>query len=439
MSGEIQPSAGVTEAGEMATNLPAVGLVATESNAEWIAAEVLRVHARGHRAIVTAERDADLRGLTFARLLDAEVVDPPADCAAAESARERLRAFARQSGYPGLVYHDGRADPVDLPASCAALESADEFAVDARLASPVEPEPTVLVGIPAYNEASTIGAVVEAAAEHADAVLVVDDGSDDDTVAVAEAAGATVYEHERNVGYGGALKSLFEQARRCGADHLAIVDGDGQHDPGDIPALVDRQRETDADLVIGCRFGETTETEMPRYRRLGLSCVNLLTNVSLGAIRPSTWIRDTQSGFRVYSRAAIESLAAADSLGENMDASTNILYHVRSNGYRIEEVPTTIDYDVEEHSSQSPIEHGLTLVGNIVRTVEREHPILTLGVPGLLCVLVGAVFGYLTVFNYVQSGSFPLGHSIVTVAFLLVGVFSAFTAIILHSLQLFRE
>jgi len=439
MSDKIKQSPTNDGIREVSKNLPAVGLVATESNAEWIAAEILRIHSRAHQAIVTAAVDTNLQALTFARWLDAEVIVPSGNLAETETPRERLRLFAKQAGYPGLVYHGEEKGSVNLPASREALKNTENFTIDARLEPVTDTEPTVMVGIPAYNEAATIGTVVESAREYADTVLVVDDGSTDDTVEVAEAAGATVYEHDRNVGYGGALNSIFDQADRGNADYLVVLDADGQHDPSDIPELIERQRESKAEIVIGNRFDEAAETEMPLYRRFGLFTVNFMTNLSVGILNPSKRLSDTQSGFRVYSQKAISSLAADNSIGDRMDASTNILYHAYSNDYQIAEAPTTIDYDVEASNNLGPVEHGLMLVGNIVRTVERDHPIMLLCVPGVTCVVIGIIFIHFTMFNYIQSGSFLLGYALASATFTIIGILSSFTGIILHSLELYRQ
>ncbi|MEG3054744.1 MAG: glycosyltransferase family 2 protein [Methanoculleus sp.] len=95
-----------------------------------------------------------------------------------------------------------------------------------------------LVAMPAYNEEAYIAKTVLGARRHADAVLVVDDGSTDDTVAIAEALGAIVVRHTTNKGYGGALQTIFSTARGMGVEELVIIDADGQHDPGDIPRLL---------------------------------------------------------------------------------------------------------------------------------------------------------------------------------------------------------
>jgi len=439
MSQGTQQTPSKEQLADTSTNNPAVGLVATADNADWIAGEILHVHQNGYQTVVTSTTDADLKAIQYARILDAEVIEPPRSWTDAKKPKQRLREYTKEAGYPGLIYHPQGPERIDIETSYGSLKTSDRFAVHAKLQPTVDQEPSVLVGIPAYDEADTIGSVVESASQHADTVLVVDDGSSDATVEVAEEAGATVVEHQTNSGYGAALNSIFKQANRAETDHLVILDADGQHDASDIPKLIRRQRETDADIVIGCRFGENTETEMPVYRRFGLGVVNVLTNLSLGIVRPRKRVRDTQSGFRAYSNSAIRSLDEDSALGVQMDASTNILYHAHARDYEIEEVPTTIDYDIEDHSTQSPIQHGMTLVWNILRTVERERPITMVGVPGLLCTLIGTGFGYRTVLAYVQTGAFPIGLAMAATSFSMIGVFATFTAIILHSLEVYRD
>jgi glycosyltransferase involved in cell wall biosynthesis len=109
----------------------------------------------------------------------------------------------------------------------------------------------ILAAIPCYNE---VGSVVLKASRHVDEVLVVDDGSIDDTVEVAEAAGATVVSHGMNKGYGAAIRSCFDYAKQQNADIMVILDGDGQHDPSKIPDFVFEALTTNgADIVSNFR------------------------------------------------------------------------------------------------------------------------------------------------------------------------------------------
>lgn len=124
---------------------------------------------------------------------------------------------------------------------------------------------------------------------------------------------------------------------------------------------------------------------------------------------------------------------ANESIGDHMGASTDILHH--AHGYEIAEVGTTVRYDVENASSRNPVQHGLTLVGNILRTVEHERPVLILGVPGFVLAFMVIAFGYMTFSTFLNTGTFPVGMAVTSVFFTLTGVFSGFTAIILHALK----
>jgi len=152
-------------------------------------------------------------------------------------------------------------------------------------------------------------------------------------------------------------------------------------------------------------------------------------------VRSRSRVRDTQSGFRCYSREAIETLAANDSIGDHMGASTDILHHAHTRSYDIEEIGTTVDYDVKNASSRNPVQHGLTLVGNILRTIEHERPVLILGVPGFVLAFLGVTFGYMTFSNFLNTNVFPIGLAVTSIFFTLIGVFAGFIAIILHALK----
>lgn len=224
----------------------------------------------------------------------------------------------------------------------------------------------LMVGIPAYNEERSIASIVTAAAAYADTVLVIDDGSQDETSQRARRAGATVVTHERNRGYGGALRTLFDTAHAADVDHLVILDGDGQHDASDIPKLVETQRATGAEIVIGSRFVDGADSKLPLYRRFGLTVVNTLTNLIMRLQYSRIGVSDTQSGFRAYDREAIKTIAETDDLGYGMEASLDLLFHAAQREYEIEEVPSTINYDIEDGSTHNPITHGLSLVWRIV-------------------------------------------------------------------------
>ncbi len=226
-------------------------------------------------------------------------------------------------------------------------------------------QPGVLVGIPAYNEANTIESVVADALAYADEVVVVDDGSSDETAQLAKAAGATVIVHPENRGYGATIQTLFTRAHETGASYLVTLDGDAQHDVSDISTLVEACDDSDASVVIASRFLGGSRSSIPLYRQFGLAVVNGLSNLAIRLRGGSTTISDTQSGFRAYDATAIETVADAENIGLGMDASLDILFHVVSHGHSIAEVPTTINYNVEGSSTHNPFIHGFSLIRSI--------------------------------------------------------------------------
>src|SRR2546429_5298895 len=129
------------------------------------------------------------------------------------------------------------------------------------------PESKILVAIPAFNEGPTIGSVVLKARQFASNVVVVDDGSTDDTAETAALAGAHVIQHARNLGKAMAIRSAWLYAREHAPEAFVLMDGDHQHDPNDIPRHVEKILSGKSDVVIGVRWGKTSG--MPLYRRIG--------------------------------------------------------------------------------------------------------------------------------------------------------------------------
>lgn len=276
----------------------------------------------------------------------------------------------------------------------------------------------VIIGIPAYNEADTVGEVVRAARDPAVDVLVVDDGSDDRTAAVATEAGATVLQHDENRGYGAALGTLFSTAHEHDVAHLVVIDADGQHDPADALDLVATQRSSDGDIVIGSRFVGDAETDMPLYRRAGLGVINGLTGAALRLGYSSERVADTQSGFRAYNADAIELLACRADLSDGMDASLDILFHAADENYSFTETPVDVTYDVAEANTHNPFIHGTVLVSNIFGRVLTDRPGRVLGVPGSICLLFGGLLTSVSITGFALLSAFV---PILVTALLLTG------------------
>ena len=213
-------------------------------------------------------------------------------------------------------------------------------------------EPIVVVGIPAFNEEKTIARVVLEAQKHASFVVVCDDGSTDMTGEIAERLGAAVVKHQKNLGYGAALQSLFEEAREMNADVFVTLDADGQHDPAQIPLLVKPIEEGLAEVVLGSRFMDKNGTaEMPAYRQLGVKVITKLSNGS-----GKNGVSDAQSGFRAYSKHAMERLGVISENG--MSASIELLRAISKNGLKVCEVPISCKYangDGVKTSTENPV------------------------------------------------------------------------------------
>ncbi|KTG11027.1 hypothetical protein AUR64_07635 [Haloprofundus marisrubri] len=354
-----------------------------------------------------------------------------------ETARETLVELARTNGLDGLVVQTDPTERIDLDASFGALEAEDEFVVEARSETTKfnRVEAPVIVGIPAYNEERAVGTVVAEAKEYADVVVVVDDGSDDDTARRAAEAGAVVVEHTENRGYGAALRTLFREGHQRNASSLVVIDADGQHNPSDIRRLLRRQEECSADIIIGSRFTGTVTSDIPLYRRFGIWTINVLTNAGLGGFRKSSRISDTQSGFRAYGPRAIDSLAEDETLGSNMRASTDILFHARNRGFEIDEVGIRVRYDLENTYTENPVTHGYSVVNGVLRLIERDRPLTTLGVPGFVSAFAGLSLGYWSVFDYGQSGQFPVEAVLASLLLLLVGFVASVVAVVHQSLR----
>jgi glycosyltransferase involved in cell wall biosynthesis len=299
-----------------------------------------------------------------------------------------------------------------------------------ELVKSAEAKPFVVVGIPAFNEEKTIARVVLEAQKYADAVVVCDDGSSDLTCEIAQRLGADVVRHEQNSGYGTAIKSLFERARKMGADVLVTLDGDGQHDPVEIPAVLKPIVDGVSDVVIGSRFIDVRGTaEMPLYRRLGAKLITKLVNGSA-----KNGVSDAQSGFRAYNRQALERLSVIET---GMGASVEILLEASKHDLKICEVSSSCKYRNGEvsTSTENPVMHGMGVVMSIIRLIVEEKPLMVLGVPGLLCLFAGMAFGVWMLQLYAIERQIVTNIALASMAFVLVGFFMLSTAITLYAIS----
>lgn len=313
----------------------------------------------------------------------------------------------------------------------------------------------VVAIIPAYNEDRLIGSVVLKARQYAQDVIVVDDGSTDDTAAVAQSAGADVIRHEKNMGKGKALSAGLSKARLLDPDAVVVIDADGQHDPAEIPAVaaqilscgrctrdcswnqeklspdlegsqeVSQGENVKADIVIGSRYLENN-SEVPKHRILGHWAFNWVTQISSGV--KST---DSQSGFRAFSPKALGVLAFSSD-GFSVESEMQML--VKEHNLKLVETPITIQYN--EQPKRNVIGHGLQVLNGIIHLIGQYRPLLFFGLPGFILMLASIGMGALVVDIFRRVGELAVGYAMVSVLFSVVGMVSFSTGIILHSMRL---
>jgi len=216
--------------------------------------------------------------------------------------------------------------------------------------------PDVWIVVPAFNEAAVIGEVIADVRSVFDHVVVVDDGSGDDSGAIALRAGAHVVRHPVNLGQGAAIQTGVEYARsRPGARVFVTFDADGQHRVKDVLRMIDRLRAEDVDIVIGTRFADPeASSEVPFFKRLVLRTAVLLSRRSrrLG-------LSDAHNGLRAFN----------DKVAAGLDLTMNGMSHagefvalIDENHWRVVEEPVEILYTEYSKSKGQPLVNGVNII-----------------------------------------------------------------------------
>jgi len=281
----------------------------------------------------------------------------------------------------------------------------------------------VLAGIAAYNEARYVGSIVLQARQYVDEVIVVDDGSTDNTARIAELAGATVIRHNQNRGYGATVRSILAEAKKRNPDVLVLLDADSQHNPNEIPTLIKAVSEG-SDLAIGSREAQKDKT--PRYRRIGQKVVSRSTRLASKAN-----ISDSECGFRAFSQRAISELELKAS---GMAVSAETIVRAAEKNLKITEVPISNIY-TKDGSTLNPIRHGIDVLSRIIVMISQRRPLFFFGLAGGILVVIGLIFGIRVIDIAATTGALALGSAILTTLFIIAGILSIFTGIILNALS----
>jgi len=282
----------------------------------------------------------------------------------------------------------------------------------------------VIAVIPAYNEGRFIGSMVLSTRQYCRTVIVVDDGSTDDTAHLAQLAGAQVICHQENRGKGAALNTALRAALAWHPDAVVTLDADGQHSPAEIERIAAPILKGQADIVIGSRYLNAS-TETPRHRIWGHWAFNLLTSAASGVTSS-----DSQSGFRAFSPRALEVISFQSS-GFSVESEMQFL--VKQHGLRTEEVPVTIKYP--DRPKRSVIVHGVMVLNGILRLIGQYRPLLFFSVIGFTILLAGLIWGGVVVDIYRKKLELAVGYAMISVLLTILGSLLLAVGFILHSVR----
>lgn len=280
--------------------------------------------------------------------------------------------------------------------------------------------------IPCYNEEIAIGSVVLKTKQHVDAVLVVDDRSMDDTAAIAKQAGAIIISHKKNQGKSIAIKTGFKYALAHNFDYVVTIDGDGQHNPSEIPAVLENVVNKEYDISIGFRFGNNTE--MPFWRKIGKRILDYATSFGNGG-----HVTDSQCGFRAFNKKAVESLTRSMN-GEAFSVESEQLIKAHELGLGVANTTITCKYKNLNTSTKGPASHGASVLSYIIWLVAQKRPLLFIGVPGFIFVILGIFLGIYILQYYNQTHVFLISYAILISIFSIVGALGMFIGLMLNVL-----
>jgi glycosyltransferase involved in cell wall biosynthesis len=283
----------------------------------------------------------------------------------------------------------------------------------------------IIIGIPAFNEEKNIASIITKLMNITDSIIVCNDGSSDLTSEIAEKMGAVIINHKKNLGYGGAIRSIFLKAKELDGDILVTFDADGQHRIEDIENVITPIINQEAELVIGSRFLDDSEKEVPQYRKVGIKVITKITNASI-----KEKLTDSQSGFRAYSKKVVDELNPSE-LG--MGISTEILIKASSKNFKIVEVPIKILYSGNT-STHNPISHGSSVILSTIKYTSIEHPLKFYGIPSVIFFIIGLSFTYMAMQYYTEIGRLNTNLTIVAASTVLIAIVLLITSILLYSL-----
>ena len=280
----------------------------------------------------------------------------------------------------------------------------------------------IAVVIPAYNEEGRIGKVIEMIPkEKVQYIIVVDDHSTDNTAGEALTAGAILVRHKTNRGVGAAIKTGYKEALQLNTDITLVVAGDGQHDPNEIPTLIEPILRGEADYVVGERLsGQPVKKGMPRFRYLGNRLLSFLTSVITDYD-----VKDAQCGYTAISRNALQILNL-EFLSDRWGIPNDILIECSVKRLQVKFVPIKIIYGTRKSYISLPkyIVRVITLLfRGTLRKLYFYRGIYMFNLTGLVLFLIGVIYGTYVLFETLRTGELLGTGSVVLVAILIISSF----------------
>jgi glycosyltransferase involved in cell wall biosynthesis len=210
---------------------------------------------------------------------------------------------------------------------------------------------------------------------------------------------------------------------------MVTLDSDGQHNPDEIPQIIEPILNKQFDIAIGSRFlgrGNKQQNKVPTYRNLGIKTITRFTQSA-----SYSQLTDAQSGFRAYSKNALSKLNLFE---DGMAVSTEILLRAKERNLLIKEVPISIRYDVKDSSTHNPVSHGAGIIYSLIQFISLRHPLAFYGIPGIAFVIIAVGLLNYGMMVYGSSRHSSVEYIVSAVGFGVVGIVLLATGAILYTI-----
>ena len=208
-----------------------------------------------------------------------------------------------------------------------------------------------------------------------------------------------------------------------GFDYVVTIDGDGQHNPDEIPVVLGNLRNNGHDITIGVRWGDSTE--MPLWRKFGKRVLDYTTSFGNGGN-----VTDSQCGFRAFNKKAVQGITPKLN-GGAFNTESEQLIKAHDLGLKVEQTRVMCRYQGLDTSTKTPTSHGYSVLKYVLWMVAEKRPLLFIGIPGLIMVLIGLLLGIYTLQYYNLTHIFLIPYAILVSIFLIIGAIGMFMGLVL--------